>query len=74
MFRSVLAALVLFSATCPCLAQPWTRFRGPNGTGVSDVTIALYSAELGSAGQPLLIGLGKSTSGGEFVIPIPTAN
>ena len=49
------------------------RIMDPNGLPQSDVTIALYSAELGSAGQPLLVGLGKSTTGGEFVIPLPTA-
>jgi outer membrane protein assembly factor BamB len=27
---------ILCGATCLCEAQEWTRFRGPNGTGVSD--------------------------------------
>jgi 5-hydroxyisourate hydrolase-like protein (transthyretin family) len=45
----------------------------PNGQPLPDVTIALYSVDLGSAKTPLLVGLGKSKTGGEFVIPIPTA-
>jgi hypothetical protein len=45
----------------------------PSGAPVEDVTIALYSVDLGSAKTPLLVGLGKSTTGGEFVIPLPTA-
>ena len=48
------------------------RVLDAGGAPVADVTIALYSVELGSAGAPLLVGLGKSTSGGEFVIPLPT--
>ncbi len=31
-----LVALVMMAA--PCTAQDWTRFRGPNGSGVSDAT------------------------------------
>lgn len=30
------AAVVMLSLTAPAAAQEWTRFRGPNGTGVSD--------------------------------------
>lgn len=50
------------------------RVVDPNGAPLADVTIAFYSVDLGSAGQPLLVGLGKSTVGGEFVVPLPTAN
>lgn len=50
------------------------RVLDPQGSPLSDVTIALYSSELGSAGTPLLVGLGKSTSGGQFVIPLPIGN
>ena len=50
------------------------RVLDPQGSPLSDVTIALYSSDLGSAGQPLLVGLGKSTTGGQFVIPLPIGN
>jgi outer membrane protein assembly factor BamB len=36
--RISFAALVLFAAASPCLAEQWARFRGPNGTGVSEAT------------------------------------
>ena len=34
--RTTLAALLLLTTALPAAAQEWTRFRGPNGQGVSD--------------------------------------
>lgn len=36
--RFFLAAIVLFAVAAALPAQEWTRFRGPNGEGVSDAT------------------------------------
>lgn len=48
------------------------RALSPSHQPLADVSIALYSLELGSADAPLLVGLGKSNTDGEFVIPLPT--
>lgn len=39
---------------------------------VSGVIIAFYSDELGTAQEPLLVGLGESNERGEFAVPLPT--
>ena len=35
---TAIALLIFTSAATLQAAEPWTRFRGPNGTGVSDAT------------------------------------
>ena len=63
MLRSIFAVALLFiisSFTAPCFSQEWTRFRGPNGTGVAE------NADLPtSLDQPLwkkkLAGVGNSS-------------
>src|SRR3954470_5796440 len=35
---SVVAGLLLGSLAVPAAGQEWTRFRGPNGSGLSDAT------------------------------------
>jgi hypothetical protein len=38
---------------------------------ISDVVISFYSTILGTQDEPLLVGLGRSTENGEFVIALP---
>ena len=39
MLRSITWGLVVVLSSAPLAAsEPWTRFRGPNGIGVSDAT------------------------------------
>lgn len=38
LFRNSTAIVLIYIAATPALAQEWTRFRGPNGSGVSKAT------------------------------------
>lgn len=38
MFRTTLASLLILLLALPVMAQPWPRFRGPNGEGISEAT------------------------------------
>jgi outer membrane protein assembly factor BamB len=38
MLRSTLPCLLVLILTLPAAAQPWPRFRGPNGQGISEAT------------------------------------
>jgi len=46
--------------------------RGPDQAPLADVVVSLYSTELGTKEEPLLVGLGRSTEQGQFVIALPT--
>ncbi len=48
------------------------QVRDPGGEPLADVTVAFYSTELGDESKPLLVGLGQTSSEGEFVVPLPT--
>lgn len=47
------------------------RVLAPNSEPVADVVISFYSTTLGTNAEPLLVGLGRSTDNGEFVIALP---
>jgi hypothetical protein len=48
------------------------RVHSPGGSPLTGVLLAFYSLELGGPDSPLLVGVAQSTTGGEFVVPLPT--
>jgi len=47
------------------------RVLAPSGNAVPEVSVAFYSLDLSSS-EPVLIGLGFTTTKGEFAVPLPT--
>ena len=61
-FQPTLALAILIAASHPSPAQEWTRFRGPNGTGISDAkTIPTKFTEADFNWKTVLPGTGHSS-------------
>ncbi|HEX5447323.1 MAG TPA: PQQ-binding-like beta-propeller repeat protein [Pirellulales bacterium] len=61
-FRSICLAFVFLGGTLPAGAQDWTRFRGPNGSGVSDAqTVPTQWSEKDYNWKVSLPGIGHSS-------------
>jgi outer membrane protein assembly factor BamB len=61
--RLALASIIFFAAAVVAVAEPWPRFRGPNGTGIADgqnIPVE-FSAERGILWKAAIPGVGASS-------------
>lgn len=61
MLRSLIVALLVLLTSTAAPAQEWTRFRGPNGSGVSDATVPAEWSEKNLCFHVALPGIGHSS-------------